>query len=62
MYSESYTKRINNLRMSFGFQLSKFQQFDGKDNPKQHIAYFVEICENAGPRGETSLSSSSFEA
>ncbi|KAA0067357.1 retrotransposon gag protein [Cucumis melo var. makuwa] len=47
MYSKSYTKRIDNLRMSFAYQPPKFQQFDGKGNPKQHIAHFVETCENA---------------
>ncbi|KAA0056061.1 ty3-gypsy retrotransposon protein [Cucumis melo var. makuwa] len=34
------------------YQPPKFQQFDGKGNPKQHIAYFVETCENAGSRGD----------
>ncbi|KAA0066531.1 retrotransposon gag protein [Cucumis melo var. makuwa] len=42
MYSKSYTKRIDNLRMPLGYQPPKFQQFDGKGNPKQHIAHFVE--------------------
>ncbi|KAA0065851.1 retrotransposon gag protein [Cucumis melo var. makuwa] len=40
------------LRMSLEYQPSKFQQFDGKGNPKQHIAHFVETCENAGSRGD----------
>ncbi|KAA0033157.1 ty3-gypsy retrotransposon protein [Cucumis melo var. makuwa] len=31
MYSKSYTKRINNLRMPLGYQPPKFQQFDGKE-------------------------------
>ncbi|TYK25790.1 ty3-gypsy retrotransposon protein [Cucumis melo var. makuwa] len=52
MYSKLYTKRIDNLRMPLGYQPLKFQQFDGKDNPKQHIAHFVETCENAGLRGD----------
>ncbi|KAA0041771.1 retrotransposon gag protein [Cucumis melo var. makuwa] len=52
MYSKPYTKRINNLRMPLGYQPSKFQKFDGKGNPKQHIAHFVETCENAGSRGD----------
>ncbi|KAA0056741.1 ty3-gypsy retrotransposon protein [Cucumis melo var. makuwa] len=51
MYSKSYTKRIDSLRMPLGYQPPKFQQFDGKGNPKQHIAHFVETCENAGSRG-----------
>ncbi|MCQ7416344.1 retrotransposon gag domain-containing protein, partial [Salmonella enterica] len=52
MYSKPYTKRIDNLSMPTGFQPPKFQQFDGKGNPKQHIAHFVETCENAGTRGD----------
>ncbi|KAA0035663.1 ty3-gypsy retrotransposon protein [Cucumis melo var. makuwa] len=32
MYSKSYTKRIDNLRMPLGYQPLKFQQFDGKGN------------------------------
>ncbi|KAA0035837.1 ty3-gypsy retrotransposon protein [Cucumis melo var. makuwa] len=36
--------------MSFRYQPPKFQQFDGKGNPKQHIAHFVKTCENAGSR------------
>ncbi|KAA0032672.1 ty3-gypsy retrotransposon protein [Cucumis melo var. makuwa] len=34
MYSKPYTKRIDNLRMPLGYQPPKFQQFDGKGNPK----------------------------
>ncbi|TYJ98562.1 ty3-gypsy retrotransposon protein [Cucumis melo var. makuwa] len=52
MYSKPYTKRIHNLRMPLGYQPQKFQQFDGKGNPKQHIAHFVETCKNAGSRGD----------
>ena len=51
MYSKPYTKRIDNIRMSNGYQPPKFLQFDGKGNPKQHIAHFVETCENAGTQG-----------
>ena len=29
------------------YQPLKFQQFDGKKNPRQHIAQFVETCNNA---------------
>ncbi|KAA0059902.1 retrotransposon gag protein [Cucumis melo var. makuwa] len=56
MYSKPYTKRIDNLRMPLGYQPLKFQQFDGKGNPKQHIAHFVETCENAGSRGDQLVS------
>ncbi|TYK14244.1 retrotransposon gag protein [Cucumis melo var. makuwa] len=51
-YSKLYTKRIDNLRMSLGYQPPKFQQFDGKGNLKQHIAHFVETCENVGLKGD----------
>ncbi|TYK26810.1 ty3-gypsy retrotransposon protein [Cucumis melo var. makuwa] len=52
MYFKSYTKRIDNLRMPLGYQPPKIQQFDGKGNPKQHIAQFVETCENVESRGD----------
>ena len=38
--------------MSNGYQPPKFQQFDGNDNPKQHIAHFIKTCETAGTRGD----------
>ena len=47
IYSKPYTKRIDNIRMPNGYQPPKFLQFDGKGNPKQHIAHFVKTCENA---------------
>ncbi|KAL0287552.1 UNVERIFIED_CONTAM: hypothetical protein Sradi_7122800 [Sesamum radiatum] len=47
-YSKPYTPRIDNLKMPIGYQPLKFQQFDGKGNPKQHVAHFVETCYNAG--------------
>jgi hypothetical protein len=34
------------------YQPPKFQQFDGKGNPRQHIAHFVETCNNAGTKGD----------
>ncbi|KAA0059023.1 ty3-gypsy retrotransposon protein [Cucumis melo var. makuwa] len=52
LYSKPYTKRIDNLRMPNGYQPPKFQQFDGKGNPKQHVAHFIESCETAGTRGD----------
>ncbi|KAH7845011.1 hypothetical protein Vadar_034180 [Vaccinium darrowii] len=51
-YSKPYTKRIDCFRMPVGYQPPKFQQFDGKGNPKQHIAHFVETCNNAGTEGD----------
>jgi len=38
--------------MPRAYQPSKFQQFDGKDNPKQHVAHFIETCNNAGMDGD----------
>ncbi|KAI3450399.1 hypothetical protein Pfo_007064 [Paulownia fortunei] len=51
-YIKPYTKRINNLKMPVGYQPLKFQQFDGKGNPKQHIAHFIETYNNAGTYGD----------
>ncbi|KAL0285235.1 UNVERIFIED_CONTAM: hypothetical protein Sradi_7179500 [Sesamum radiatum] len=34
--------------MSMDYQPPKFQQLDGKDNSKQHVAHFVETCNNMG--------------
>ncbi|KAL4625463.1 hypothetical protein ACB092_05G028000 [Castanea dentata] len=51
IYSKLYTKRIDNMRMPNGYQPPKFLQFDGKGNPKQYVAHFVETCENAGTQG-----------
>ena len=52
MYSKPYTKRIDNLRMPMGYQLPKFQSFDMKGNPKQHVAHFIETCNNASTDGD----------
>jgi len=34
--------------MPYGYQPPKLNQFDGKINPKQHVAHFIETCNNAG--------------
>ncbi|KAF3642254.1 putative pentatricopeptide repeat-containing protein, mitochondrial-like [Capsicum annuum] len=34
--------------MPVGYQPPKFQQFGGKRNSRQHIAYFIETCSSAG--------------
>jgi len=52
LYIKPYTKRIDALRMSYGYQPPKFNQFDGKGNPKQHVAYFIETCNNADTSGD----------
>ncbi|KAL0367323.1 UNVERIFIED_CONTAM: hypothetical protein Sradi_3622400 [Sesamum radiatum] len=51
-YSKLYTKRINALRMPMGYQPPKLRQFNGKGNPRQHIAHFIETCNNAGTGGD----------
>ncbi|KAM1579590.1 hypothetical protein ACFX1Z_041014 [Malus domestica] len=38
--------------MPRGYQPPKFMQFDGKGNPKQHVAHFVETCNNARTEGD----------
>jgi len=52
LYTKPYTKRIDALRMPYGYQPPKFNQFDGRGNPKQHVAHFIETCNNAGTGGD----------
>jgi len=47
-YNKPYMKRIGALKMPLGYQPPKFLQFDGKGDLKQHIAHFIETCNNAG--------------
>ncbi|KAK9749697.1 hypothetical protein RND81_02G144500 [Saponaria officinalis] len=54
-YVKAYTKRIDAMRMPLGYKPPKFQQFDGKGKPNQHIAHFVETCNNAGTDGDVLL-------
>ncbi|KAK4707175.1 hypothetical protein R3W88_033314 [Solanum pinnatisectum] len=51
-YSKPYSKRIEGLLMPIEYQPPKFQQFDGRGNPRQHIAHFVETCSSAGTHGD----------
>ncbi|XP_009762358.1 uncharacterized protein [Nicotiana sylvestris] len=51
-YSKPYTKRIDCLTMPTNYQPPKLHQFDGKGNPRQHIAHFVETCSNVGTHGD----------
>ncbi|KAL0461183.1 UNVERIFIED_CONTAM: hypothetical protein Slati_0005900 [Sesamum latifolium] len=51
-YRKPYTQRIDNLKMPVGYQPPKFQQFDGEGNPKQHVAHFIETCNDAGTYGD----------
>ncbi|MBA0821841.1 hypothetical protein Goarm_018677, partial [Gossypium armourianum] len=47
-YSKPYTQMIDRLRKLKNYQPLKFQQFDGKGNPHQHIAHFVETYNSVG--------------
>ncbi|KAL0370671.1 UNVERIFIED_CONTAM: hypothetical protein Sangu_0385200 [Sesamum angustifolium] len=51
-YSKPYTKKIDNLKMPMSYEPPKFQQFDGKGNPKQHVAHFIKTCNNTGTYGD----------
>ncbi|KAL0440283.1 UNVERIFIED_CONTAM: hypothetical protein Slati_2511300 [Sesamum latifolium] len=51
-YVKPYTKRIQQLKMPENYQPPKFQQFNGHADPRQHIAHFVETCNNAGTDGD----------
>jgi len=47
--------RVYVLYMPYGYQPPKFQQFDGKGNPKQGVAYFIETCNNASTDGDLTI-------
>ncbi|KAL0379261.1 UNVERIFIED_CONTAM: hypothetical protein Sradi_3231600 [Sesamum radiatum] len=51
-YIKPYTKRIEQWRVPENYQPPKFQQFNGHGDPRQHIAHFVETCNNAGTDGD----------
>jgi len=51
-YSKLYMQMIDNLKMPKGYQPPKLQQFDGKGNPKRHIAHFIKTCNDAGTYGD----------
>lgn len=51
-YAKPYIQRIEDLKMLIGYQPPTFQQFDGKGNPRQHIAHFVETCNDVGAYGD----------
>ncbi|KAM1040583.1 hypothetical protein ACFX15_029335 [Malus domestica] len=52
LYSKPYSKKIDALKMPRGYQPPKFMHFEGKGNPKQHVAHFVETCNNTGTKGD----------
>ena len=51
-YASPYTTRIDSFKIPTGYPLQKFQQFDGKGSPKQHVAQFIETCNNVGTYGD----------
>lgn len=50
-YAKPYKQRIGMLRMSLSYQPLKFQQLDSKKNPRQHVAHFMETCNNTRTDG-----------
>jgi len=52
LYTKPYTKMVYALCMPRSYQPPKFQQFNGKGNQKQHVAHFIETCNNAGTDGD----------
>ncbi|KAM1302468.1 hypothetical protein ACFX2H_013392 [Malus domestica] len=52
LYSKPYSKKIDALKMPRGYQPPKFMSFDEKGNPKQHVAHFIETCNNVGMEGD----------
>ncbi|XP_070011334.1 uncharacterized protein [Nicotiana sylvestris] len=51
-YSKPYTKRVDCLTMPTNYQPPKLHQFDGKGNPRKHIAHFIETSSHAGTHGD----------
>ena len=52
IYAKPYSQRIDMIKIPNNYQPLKFQQFDGKGNLRQHIAHFMETCNNAGTYGD----------
>ncbi|KAM2473137.1 hypothetical protein PS1_006000 [Malus domestica] len=55
LYSKTYSKKIDALRMPKGYQSPKFMQFDRKGNPKQPT--LLKLATTQRPKGITSPSS-----
>ncbi|KAL2513096.1 Ty3-gypsy retrotransposon protein [Abeliophyllum distichum] len=53
VHATPYSHQIEEMRMSLGYQPSKLQCFNGKENPKQHVAHFIKICNNASTYNDT---------
>jgi len=48
LYTKPFTKKVDALYMPHDYQPLKFQQFNGKGNPKQHVAHFTKTRNNIG--------------
>ncbi|KAM1027949.1 hypothetical protein ACFX2A_041646 [Malus domestica] len=51
-YSKPYSKKIDALKMPMSYEPPKFLQFNRKRSPKQHVAHFIETCNNARTKGD----------
>ena len=47
-YVKPYTNKVDIMKMSMNYEPTKFQEFDGKGNPRQLIAHFVKTCSDIG--------------
>ena len=45
-------KKIDALHTSYNYQPLKFNQFDGKGNPKENMTHFIKTCNNASMNEE----------
>jgi len=53
--TKPYTKKVDAFYMPRGYEPPKFQQFNGKGNPKQHVAHFIETYNNIGTDGDPTI-------
>ncbi|KAL2532196.1 Uncharacterized protein Adt_05547 [Abeliophyllum distichum] len=53
VYAIPYNCQIEEMMMLPGYQPTKFQCFDRKENPKQRVAHFIETCNNVGTYNDT---------
>ncbi|XP_022887726.1 uncharacterized protein LOC111403445 [Olea europaea var. sylvestris] len=53
VYAKPYSCLIDEIKMPLSYQPSKFQCFDDKGNPKQHVAHLIETCNNADTYNDT---------
>ncbi|KAL2487273.1 Ty3-gypsy retrotransposon protein [Abeliophyllum distichum] len=49
VYAKPYSRQIEEMRMPLGYQPLKYQCFDGKGNPKQHVARLLNYVTTLEP-------------